>query len=62
VTAALVLGASAVMIGTTLLRTPEAAVAPAWADAIGRAKPEDTGPHPRLFRTLGPVVTDRLCR
>lgn len=42
VTAALVLGASAVMVGTALLRTPEAAIAPAWADAIVRARPEDT--------------------
>lgn len=40
--AALVLGASAVQIGTGLLRTPEAKLAPAWADAIARAEPEDT--------------------
>jgi nitronate monooxygenase len=40
--AALVLGASAVQIGTALLRSPEAKIAPAWADAIGRAAPEDT--------------------
>lgn len=42
VTAALMLGASAAQIGTGLLRTPEAALAPAWADAIGLAAPEDT--------------------
>ncbi len=42
VAAALVLGASAVQMGTALLRTPEADVAPAWADAIGRTMPEDT--------------------
>ena len=42
VVAALALGASAVQIGTALLRAPEAAIAPAWADAIGRARPEDT--------------------
>ncbi len=42
VVAALVLGASAVQIGTALLRAPEAGIAPAWADAIGRARPEDT--------------------
>ena len=29
-------------IGTALLRSPEAAIAPAWADAIGTARPEDT--------------------
>lgn len=40
--AALALGASAVQIGTALLRTPEAAIPAAWADAIGRARPEDT--------------------
>ncbi len=40
--AALVLGASAVQIGTGFLRTPEAGIAPSWADAIGKALPEDT--------------------
>ena len=42
VAAALMLGASAAQIGTGLLRTPEAAVAPAWADAIGETAPEET--------------------
>jgi nitronate monooxygenase len=42
VAAALILGASAVQIGTGFLRTPEAKIAPAWADAIGRTRPEDT--------------------
>ena len=42
VAAAFMLGASAVQIGTGLLRTPEAKLAPAWADAIGRTAPEDT--------------------
>jgi nitronate monooxygenase len=36
------LGASAVQIGTAFLRCPEARVASAWADAIGRTAPEDT--------------------
>lgn len=40
--AALALGASAVQIGTGLLRTPEAAISPAWADGIQKAQPEDT--------------------
>ncbi|MEM8537953.1 MAG: nitronate monooxygenase [Pseudomonadota bacterium] len=40
--AALLLGASAVQIGTGFLRTPEAAIPAAWADAIGTASPEDT--------------------
>jgi nitronate monooxygenase len=42
VAAALLLGASAVQIGTAFLRCPEARVASAWADAIGRTAPEDT--------------------
>jgi nitronate monooxygenase len=40
--AALMLGASAVQIGTGYLRAPEAGIATAWADAIGKAAPEDT--------------------
>ena len=42
IAAALVLGASAVQIGTAFLRCPEAKIPTAWADAIGRAAPEDT--------------------
>jgi nitronate monooxygenase len=42
VAAALVLGASAVQIGTGLLRSPEAKIPGALADAIGRTLPEDT--------------------
>ena len=40
--AALLLGASAVQIGTAFLRCPEAKIPSAWADAIGKAAPEDT--------------------
>jgi nitronate monooxygenase len=42
VAAALLLGASAAQIGTALLRTPEAKLHSAWADALARTAPEDT--------------------
>jgi nitronate monooxygenase len=42
VAAALVLGASAAQIGTAFLRSPEAKIPRAWADALARTAPEDT--------------------
>jgi nitronate monooxygenase len=42
IAAALLLGASAVQIGTAFLRCPEAKIPSAWADAIGKTAPEDT--------------------
>jgi nitronate monooxygenase len=42
IAAALLLGASAVQIGTGFLRCPEADIHPAWAAALGSCAPEDT--------------------
>ncbi len=42
IAAALTLGASAVQLGTAYLRCPETALAPAWADGLAQAAPEDT--------------------
>lgn len=62
IAAALVLGASAVQIGTGLLRTPEAGLPPIWADAIGAALPEGTVPTRaytgRLARTIRNAYTE----
>lgn len=62
VAAALVLGASAVQIGTGLLRTPEADIPPLWADAIADALPEGTVAtrafSGRLGRSIRTIYTD----
>jgi nitronate monooxygenase len=42
IAAALVLGASAVMIGTGFLRCPEAAISPAWAAALSTTEADQT--------------------
>ena len=56
IAAALVLGASAVQIGTGLLRTPEAGISPAWADSIGTARPEGTMATRAFFGRLERAV------
>lgn len=62
IAAALMLGASAVQIGTGLLRTPEAKIAPAWADALGRAQPEDTLPTRAFSGRLGRSIATAYAR
>ncbi len=62
IAAALMLGASAVQIGTGLLRTPEAGLNAAWADAIGRAEPEDTLTTRAFSGRLGRTIAGTYAR
>ena len=62
VAAALILGASAVQIGTGFLRTPEARLAPAWAEAIGRSRPEATLVTKAFSGRLGRSVATAYAR
>jgi nitronate monooxygenase len=61
VAAALILGASAVQIGTGFLRCPEAKLPPAWADAIGGSLPEQTLITRAFSGRSGRAVATRLC-
>ena len=62
VAAALTLGASAVQIGTALLRTPEAKIHSAWADALVDLEPEATMPTRWMSGRLGRAVATQFVR
>ena len=62
VAAALMLGASAVQVGTGFLRAPETALHPAWSAALGRTEAEDTVPTRAFSGRLGRAVATDYVR
>lgn len=59
VAAALMLGASAVQVGTGFLRADESGISPVWADAIAHTAPEDTVATRAFSGRLGRSIRTR---